>query len=379
MTTNALNTLLQTCEITGDVLLLDGPHGIGKSERIASWCKDKEYFCRPLFAATQEVGDLIGNTEIVDGCTTWARPTWLDEIYKKAEQGIRSILFLDELNRAQVDVLNAFLELCLNKTMHTHKLPAGTMIVVAINPSNGKYRTTKFDPALVNRFLYTKMEVNVTEWLAWASKNNVNSTILSFISKNEDRLFFEDARSEQSATPRSWTMLSRNIDALTSFCTPSSEVLKTLFVGKLGTAVGGQFYSFYKEYSKNIEPQDVIEFVKTQKIDVSKYQETIMHVAENMKKELIKDAEHIVLLGLVEKLTKSYFNVGITKETLKDNVDKKAVLPLAALLRAIPLEVAAAAIKQLQENRALYEIAVYADVNRDLVTKLATIKLQQQK
>lgn len=375
-----LHSLLSMCAITGDVILLDGPHGIGKSEKIASWARENGYFCKPLFASTQEVGDLVGIPHMVDGKTVWAMPSWLAEIIDNAAKGIKSILFLDEFNRAQTDVLNACLELCLNKTMHTHKLPEGTLVVAAINPPNGRYRTQDLDPALMNRFLHVKVEANATEWLEWAPKNGVHRAMISFISKNENKLFYEDDISAQSATPRSWVMASKDLLAIEPL-NPSNEALRTLFVGKLGTAVGGQFYNFYKEFSKIVEPEQVIDFVKKQKIDMSNYQNTIETIAKGIDDKLLDGVEHVLLIDLANKLAERYYKVGVTAESIKSLEDKKTVLPLAAFMYAVPLEVAASIMKQLKdssETRPMYDIIVNSDVEKTLIKKIVNIKIAHE-
>lgn len=375
-----LHSLLSMCAVTGDVILLDGPHGIGKSEKIASWARENGYFCKPLFASTQEVGDLVGIPHMVDGKTVWAMPSWLAEIIDNAAKGIKSILFLDEFNRAQTDVLNACLELCLNKTMHTHKLPEGTLVVAAINPSNGKYRTQDLDPALMNRFLHVKVEANATEWLEWASKNGVHRAMISFISKNENKLFYEDDISAQSATPRSWVMASKDLLAIEPL-NPSNEALRTLFIGKLGTAIGGQFYNFYKEFSKIVEPEQVIDFVKKQKIDMSNYQNTIETIGKGINDKLLDGVEHVLLIDLANKLVERYHKVGITADSIKSLEDKKTVLPLAAFMYAVPLEVAASIMKQLKdssETRPMYDIIVNSDVEKTLIKKIVNIKIAHE-
>lgn len=73
-----------------------------------------------------------------------------------ASSGRRAVLFLDELNRSNLDVRQATLQLILNKELHSHKLPyidgKCTIIVSAINPSD-LYQVDELDAALLDRFM----------------------------------------------------------------------------------------------------------------------------------------------------------------------------------------------------------------------------------
>mgnify|MGYP003615156742 FL=1 len=376
---SVLETMLEMCKTTRDVPHIVGEAGIGKSEMVASFAKKKGMKCTTLFLSQMEPSDLIGMPVVDDfGNTIWAKPVWLTEIEENDKKGIATILFLDEISRAATDTLNSIMEVCLNKTLHTHKLPESTFIVTATNPANGKYRTQKLDPALMNRFLFIKMEANPITWLEWARDNGVHRAVMSFISKNEDKLNFSDDRSEQSATPRSWTKLSENLFALEKLA-PSNECYRTLFVGKLGLAIGGQFYNFYREFSKNIEPNDIIDFCKNADIDINNYQASIMTVAEKMKTDLLDGVEHIQLIDVAHKLAKRYLDVGITGDRLTNNEAKKQVFPLATILWALPREVAASAFKQTESNDKMKDLFCMCDEDKTLIRSLIMTKFDKDK
>lgn len=374
-----LHKMLDVVSISNDSLLVEGPHGIGKSEMVAEWSEKQGYFCKALFGSQQEVGDLIGLPNIENNITNWAKPVWLSEMEEAYSNGSRCVLFLDELNRAQPDVQQAMLEVVLNKSIHTHKLPSETIVVSAINPSNGKYKTTKFDPALTNRFLHIKIDANATEWLDYAKRKDIHRTVMSFISKNEDKIFHEDQQSQQSATPRSWTMLSKNLKAYEESKIQNNEVLKNIICGKIGLAVGGQFFHYYLENSKLIEPEQIIDFVKEKqgkyKLTENTFISDVEDIAADMKHELLQDQDNITLQGLFSKVAKRYFDVGITGDELKNSHEKRvSVLPLSVLMYAINIELIASVLKQTKaENKKLFDTIVFSD-NLFLSRRILQIK-----
>ncbi|TFH22745.1 MAG: hypothetical protein E4H03_07740, partial [Myxococcales bacterium] len=78
-------------------VMLVGRTGIGKSEFVKSFGRALGLEVTVLDLAAMDPPDLSGLPQIVDGKTTFAVPSWLPV------DG-RGILFLDELNRAPLEV-----------------------------------------------------------------------------------------------------------------------------------------------------------------------------------------------------------------------------------------------------------------------------------
>lgn len=373
-----IKKMLDVVRKSGDTLLISGPHGIGKSEMVKEYAMENNMHCVVLLLSHQEVGDLIGMpiTDEVNQQTIWLKPSWFVEIEEKAKMGINSVLFIDELNRGSKDVRDTALSLVLDKKLHTHVLPRNTMIVAAVNPSNsGKYQVAQLDPALTNRFLKINVDANATSWLEYAKRKNLHHTVISFIAKNEDKLFFESENGdEQSATPRSWTMLSENLKVLEQSSEKDNKnLLKAIIIGKIGTAIGGQFFNYYLENSKLLDTKDIVEEVnklakKYKNLDI---QSQIEKVAEDLKQGILVGQESIQLQDLINKMVRMYHEKGITKEDII--ADRKVVLPLSSLMYAVDIELAASIFK---ENKGTdhYDIIVHCDVDKKLCKKIVDIK-----
>ena len=121
----------------------------------------------------------------------------------------KSILFLDELNRASPDTRQPALQLTLDKKLQCHELPyvdgKCTFIVSAINPSD-LYHTDDLDTALLDRFLLVDLEVSVQDWLKYATSCEIVPSIIEFITENSDRLHFIPEEGKGSS-PRAWEEL----------------------------------------------------------------------------------------------------------------------------------------------------------------------------
>ena len=251
-------------------------------------------------------------------------------------RGKRSILFLDELNRSNLDVRQAALQLILNKELHSHKLPfikgECTIITAAINPAD-EYQVDELDPALLDRFLHVTLEPDTKEWLAWARSANINDVVQAYLAENPTKLHWTPKDGGIGATPRSWAKLASFMDNITKF---PKEIHFTLMKGKIGSALAGEFLSFYNNYSKVVKIEDVEKLVE-KRMKTSKNPEVI---AKHIEK-LISKQEAIQKNQLAEALYEKYIKKG-------DN-NAEAAMPCVAFLYALEIELLTSFLKARKE------------------------------
>ena len=340
MDINSAKKVILAATMADDTVIMEGQHGIGKSTIVKQFAKENGYHLEELFLSHQEVGDLIGIPHMIEkngkSLTTWSTPVWLQRIYEKAEEGIPTILFLDELNRAPIDVRQSALQLVLEKQIHEHLLPEvqgkRTMIVAAINPAD-EYQVDELDPALLDRFLHINVEADVYAWLNWGKKEKLNPMVLDFIKEYPDRLFWQPKNGGTGATPRSWAKLSNFINIIDEI---PKEIHFDIFKGKVGSELAGQFLIFMKDYANVITIEDIETFVEENKDKVQTVEE---------------------LGDLINDYTSSM--EAIQKKDMADNIVKKYIdedpadsLPMVAFLYSLELEISAAFIKGFQETNA---------------------------
>jgi hypothetical protein len=158
--------------------LLIGEMGIGKTAALKAIAKRRKVKLIMLRVAQMEPGDLLGLPEkdIANKTTVWLRPEWWPDIKEPA------IIFLDEMNRAPIDVRQALFQLTEEHRLHTHVLdPKIHKIVAAINPDNGKYQVEAMDPAQYGRFgLVIEMKFDVEVWSSWAYPAGISKEVIGF-------------------------------------------------------------------------------------------------------------------------------------------------------------------------------------------------------
>ena len=185
-------------------IMLQGKHGIGKSQILEKFFSEKNQKVVTLFLGQMsDPGDLIGLPEKNQqtGKTDFMLPYW----FPTDNEPI--VLFLDELNRARPEVLQTVMDLTLNRKLAGKSLPKGSRIISAVN-SGGEYQLTDLDPSLDS------------------AENEIQT---------EDLQRFPDRRS--------WVRASRIIENVKEL----TEFHKILISGILGDTVTASFFKFTEQ------------------------------------------------------------------------------------------------------------------------------------
>ncbi|MDM8551923.1 AAA family ATPase [Desulfobacterales bacterium HSG2] len=175
-------------------IMLIGKHGIGKSEIIAGFYRERKMKVIAFFLGQMsDPGDLIGlmHKDEKTGRSVFLPPYWWPV------DGKPIVLFLDELNRARPEILQAVQDLTLNKTLAGKRLPRGSIVISAVNEGD-EYQLTDLDPALVSRFNLYEFAPTAEDWLLWANDNDIDPRVTTFIQKNRHYLDGEGVNPEEA-------------------------------------------------------------------------------------------------------------------------------------------------------------------------------------
>ncbi|OGW81657.1 MAG: hypothetical protein A3G33_08360 [Omnitrophica bacterium RIFCSPLOWO2_12_FULL_44_17] len=263
MNTADLVKVLKQCFNASVTPLIWGQHGIGKSQIVQELAQELKYECVDLRLGQMEVGDLIGLPSKENGRTVWLKPSWFPTDKSSG------ILFLDELNRARLDVLQAIFQLVLERRLHTHHLPDGWKIVCASNPSGSDYFVNELDPALLDRFIHIHFKPETNEWLGWGKDTGkIREDISNLIARYPHLLGSQagDLPLEVLPSPRSWEMLSRMLIGL------EDRLWLQCAMGLVGKEAAIAFIeSLKKDQELPIKAEDVLSDYSDVKSRVKKY------------------------------------------------------------------------------------------------------------
>ena len=240
-------------------ILIRGKHGVGKSELVYSMGKKLNLPVVERRASQMTEGDLVGLPSVNGNRTAFNPPDWFKEACEKPV-----LLFLDEIDRATIEVRQGIFELTDSRKLNGHKLHDGTRIFAAVNGGKyaAQYQVGEMDPAELDRWSVFDVEPTVEDWLAWA-KDNVNPVIWDFINQNHAHLEHKDEYEPNKKYPsrRSWKRASDVLARANLLNDYHQDIIATAyaFVGiEAATTLG----EFVRNYRKQVVPDDIIKHGK---------------------------------------------------------------------------------------------------------------------
>ncbi len=284
------------CRVGGVTPWIWGVHGIGKSSLVKQVAQENNWGFVDLRASQIEASDIRGLPDrSKDGRTVYLPPGDMpygdmtpeqiaEQLGPKPHDDDRSgwnaynqrlrlmqphyqcgILFLDELNRAADDVIQAVFQLVLDRGVGQYTLPEGWNIVVAGNFTEG-YQVKNFnDPAFLNRFCHLTLspgETTLGEWVAYMGETHGGAAaqVVEFAAQNIKHLDGEIA-GEQTHTiqpsRRSWDAVARVLEASAAGGKGRFSDVATQEV--LAGLVGRELAASFTRYSCPVKPQELME------------------------------------------------------------------------------------------------------------------------
>ena len=229
-----------------------GAQGVGKTQGVKQVVKELGGGFVHLHLATQEVGDLVGLLiHNPDGTVRHARPSW----FPTEGEGV---VYLDELNRATPDVLQALFSFITDGTIHTHKLPPGWRVVAA-----GNYQTNAFsvtdtsDSAWMSRFCHLDFIPTAEEFVVYAEEQEAYS-IADFIREQPEMLEIKQKErlNVSMITPdrRAWLDMIGRLEKESGL----ENVRYEVYSGIVGATSAASFLTHKKKASTRLRGADVL-------------------------------------------------------------------------------------------------------------------------
>lgn len=340
--------------MTGEVPLLIGESGIGKTSLVREVAKKLDYEMITIDANLLKEGEIgglpiVSDIEIKDESnvkkrkiTTYAIHNKLIEVDLQIEKNRNVLLFIDELNRCDHAVQQELMNLVLNREINGYKLSDKVSIMAAMNPSNryesyedSNYQVIDMDPAQENRFVWISMESDLKQWLNWAmGSGNIHNNVIEFLSAFPEYLNVRESEDSVRATPRSWERVSKSYKIYEKSKEFSFDTLYNVVKGNVGVSIAQDFIA----YIKNIK-NPLISFKEILKCGILTFD----------TKEIIRNENHSRLYILAKNAL----------STLENNSDEKSIDIFSDILDVYPKDLRLGIMKEIK-----------SDINKDLYYKI---------
>lgn len=247
-------------------------------------------------------GDMVGLPSTDGEVTRFNPPDW----YKKACVE-PCVLFLDELNRATPEVMQAAFQIVLDRELNGWPLHPLSRVYAAIN-SGAIYTVNDIDPALLDRFYAIDLMPSLTEFCVWGRNTdpvqggNLHENIPGFIeaSAKSDgtNWLYPPKNSEPGAvnpSPRSWEFVDRSLKYAGIIDEPNNELFYHMCIGFVGVEAAIAFRNYCKTVDNRLTGSDIVNeyhmptvAAKVAKIGQGHLNEVVDKVANYVLKELTR-------------------------------------------------------------------------------------------
>ena len=239
-------------------ILLRGRHGIGKSCVVYQTGAVMGLPVVERRASQMTEGDLVGLPVIKGDTTTFNPPDWFKQACDEPV-----LLFLDEVDRATVEVRQGIFELTDSRKLNGHTLHPDTLVFAAVNGGEHgeQYQVGEMDPAELDRWTVFDVEPTCEDWLDWA-KENVDEIVWDFINQNRGHLEHTGDFEPNKVYPsrRSWDRFSECAVGAGLLGETAKETLPTLY--ELGCAfVGFEAAVSFRDFVEKYERQVTVEMI----------------------------------------------------------------------------------------------------------------------
>jgi len=244
-------------------VLIRGRHGVGKSEVVYQIAAIRGLPVVERRASQMTEGDLLGlpdTADLSDGrkATTWNAPDWLVTACTEAV-----VLFLDEVDRAVMEVRQGLFELTDSRKINGWNLHPETLIIAAVNGGEhgSQYQVGEMDPAELDRWTVFDIEPSVEDWLGW-SKSKVDTVLWDFINLNRQHLEHTDDFEPNKVYPsrRSWIRFMNTVRPLSLFAEDGNrDLLLNLATGFVGFEAAVSLRDFVQKYEFQVTIEDILD------------------------------------------------------------------------------------------------------------------------
>jgi len=246
-------------------VLLRGRHGVGKSQVVYMIASDMDMPVVERRASQMTEGDLLGLPDTADTtingrkATTWNAPDWL---VTACEQPV--VLFLDEVDRATLEVRQGLFELTDSRKLNGWYLHDDTLIVAAVNGGEhgAQYQVGEMDPAELDRWTVFDVEPTDEDWLTWAKDGVVDTIVWDFINQNRQHLEHKTDFEPNKVYPsrRSWDRFNKSAVPAGVFEEGGDQdLLFNLATAFLGFEAAVALKDFVDKYEWQVTIEDILD------------------------------------------------------------------------------------------------------------------------
>jgi MoxR-like ATPase len=215
---------LYKCLLGGVVPFLIGGTGVGKSaivRGLAEKLADTKEVVNKIDPNNKEFGYIDFRLSLYESVDLGGLP-YINEKNEQKRAFLGNlpvsgdgVLFFDEYAQSHPSVQSIVAQLIDERKLGEYELPDGWSVVCASNRASDRASSSKLPSQVISRLSLIDFDVDFNDWYDWALANDVNSTVLGYLSFQPHALEQFDAKViAPQPCPRQWVNLSKILNAV---------------------------------------------------------------------------------------------------------------------------------------------------------------------
>lgn len=247
------------------VPFIHGSPAIGKSAICHQIAKEYGLKVIDIRLAQCDPSDLNGFPKIDGHKATYVPMDTFPIEGDKVPEGYNGwLIFFDEMSSAKEAVQAASYKIILDRVVGQHHLHKNVVMVAAGNLDTDNAIVQPMSTALQSRMVHIELEVDVKEWVDWASSNDIDYRITSYLNFKPSNIYtFNPDHSDKTyASPRTWDFTNKILKESDI----GEENTLAMLAGTLSEGVAREFVGFCKIFQDLPTIQQIMAAPKTLKI-----------------------------------------------------------------------------------------------------------------
>ena len=291
------------------------PNTTGKSDLIHSVAQEFKLYPIDFRAAQMDPTDVNGFGMVVDGKATYVPFDIFPLENTPIPKGYAGfMLFFDEINSASKAVEASLYKVLLDRKIGQKKLHPKTAIVAAGNLVTSGAIVNRQSTATQSRLVHLELAVDPNLWIEWASKNNLDYKVTSYISSmpNELHQFDPKHNDKTFACPRTWEFVSKVLKAAGN--TPLPELLVNLS-GIIGEGAARQFVAFCETL---VELPSIKEILASPFSATLSKKPSLLHAASHLVASNMNIDNVDILINYIERMPVEFQTITLQNAIFRD-------------------------------------------------------------
>jgi len=251
---------------------------------------------------------------LVRATTVYATPAFIPQ---EETHGKRGLLVIDDMNRADMRIINSIMQLLQDGKLLGWQLPPEWEIFCTCNPDNGSYQVTPFDGAQMTRMVNFRQKFDPKSWLKnWAIPTGIHPVAQNFVVSIP-----EEVVKGERTNPRSFDKLFRlvgdDLDTLKNLSvaeTKKSDVVRRIKTIGLANVEQSSLQAFIQFITDGFGKLPSMEEILDKDYDLDEFYDFITPNG-TLRIDIVKTLDCRILLflqGIDDKDRKKYLS-GIQK------------------------------------------------------------------